>query len=52
VLCDAFAYEGDLDITTATSSVLYVRMVDCSLTDTVVTTWYFGAEPYVKAWTE
>ncbi len=51
VLCDVFAYEGDIDITAATSSVLYIRMIDCDDDDTVGTSWYFGAEPFVKAWT-
>jgi hypothetical protein len=52
VLCDVYAYEGDIDITAATSSVLYIRMIDCDDDDTVGTSWYFGDEPYVVTWTE
>jgi hypothetical protein len=38
------------DITTATSSTLYLRFSDCGVTsDTIHHTWYFGDEPILTA---
>ncbi|TFH10278.1 MAG: hypothetical protein E4H14_02850 [Candidatus Thorarchaeota archaeon] len=49
---DINSFDGDKGIKSATSSILYLRFTDCDTTDGVATTWYFGYEPYLTAYTE
>jgi hypothetical protein len=50
---DLVAFDGEIVITDATSSTLYLRFKDCGRTsDGVATTWYFGYEPYLAAYFE
>jgi hypothetical protein len=50
---DIIAFDGDLDITSATSSILYLRFTDCAPEDIgAANTWYFGYEPYLTAYFE
>lgn len=47
---DIPTWDGDKDITSATSSVLYLRFRDSTPTDVgAANTWYFGYEPYLTA---
>ena len=47
---DIQTYNGDLDITSATSSILYLRFTDCAPEDIgAANTWCFGYEPYLTA---
>lgn len=50
---DVTTSEDEWDITSATSSVLYLRFTDCIVTsDSIMHTWYFGYEPILTAcWT-
>jgi hypothetical protein len=47
---DIITYDGDLDITSATSSILYLRFTDYAPEDIgAANIWYFGYEPYLTA---